>query len=83
MILIGGACLGGWAMLTLLGAERQRLLSEREAAKPRHPQPLPPAAMKPPAPKPAPRPRQQADAPAPKKRSASNTLAGGAAANAR
>ena len=40
MILIVGTFLGGWALLTLLGAERQRMLREMEASR-RHASPTP------------------------------------------
>lgn len=33
MILITGACVGGWALLALMGAERQRMLNEAEATR--------------------------------------------------
>ena len=84
MILIGGACLGGWALLALLGAERQRLLNEVEAPKPRHPQPLGPPTSKPPHTRPEPKRRTQDEPSGPKNRGRSSKPPGAAApANAR
>jgi hypothetical protein len=37
LILIAGAAVGGWALLNALGAERQRLLVELEAKRPKTP----------------------------------------------
>ena len=49
MILLGGACLCGWALLSVFATERQRLLSEMEARRPRVAPSASPAAPKPPA----------------------------------
>jgi hypothetical protein len=43
VILIFGACLAGWVLLALVGAERQRMISEIDAARVRS-QPEPAAA---------------------------------------
>jgi hypothetical protein len=32
VFLVGGAVIGAWAMLRLVGSERERLLSERQAS---------------------------------------------------
>jgi hypothetical protein len=45
LILIVGAAVGGWALLNALGAERQRLLFDLEAKRPRN---LPPPQSPPP-----------------------------------
>lgn len=46
MILIAGACLGGWALLSVLGAERQRMLHEMEATRRRPALPPGPAPLR-------------------------------------
>ena len=61
MILVAGAFLGGWALLSVLATERLRLLSELEARKPR---PLPATPSTPPKPPAAPskaKPRAEGD----------------------
>ena len=47
MILGAGACLGGWALLSLLGDERQRLLDEAATSRRRTASPPAPAVLAP------------------------------------
>jgi len=53
VILLFGACVGGWVLLAIVGAERQRMVDRAEAERQRtpqtpHPAPRPAAAAKPP-----------------------------------
>jgi hypothetical protein len=82
MILISGACLGAWAVLSVLGSERQRLLNDMEARRSHSPCGVAHTARPAPAPKPSPKPRGAEKKEAPKaSRSAAKRPP--AAANAR
>ena len=82
IILTLGACVGAWALLSLLGAERQRLLDEAEARLAR-PQALPASpAISPASSKPVARPRTVAT-PARQKDAPGRKRGAGGATNAR
>ena len=81
VILIAGACLSGWALLSVLATERHRLISEVEAKRPRLPAPAAPTPLKPIAAKAANKTRPAANPSAGAKQSKAKTPP--AAANAR
>jgi hypothetical protein len=64
VILIFGACLAGWVLLALVGAERHRLMGEADAARAKA-QAEAAAPARPPSARPTSKPRPTAPAPSP------------------